>query len=149
MPDKDMSAIKISGDNKKGTIEFFQKKRDSFLPMGASSYIGISSLLGAIYADTLESYECNMANAFTRHKIVTRIYKGKTSGLVNTQSIKSDCNHIYNDAMGNLNTIEQKSANIETSQHLDLANINEIERAARELSDKNKDIQKFSCPRIY
>ncbi len=149
IPNNDMSAVKISGDNKKGTIEFFQKSGNSFLPAGSSSYIGISSLLGAIYADALESYECSMANAFARHKLVTRIYKGKTNGLINTPSIKSDCNNVYKDARGNLNTIEDISANIETSQHLDLTSINEIERASRELSDKNKDIQKFSCPLIY
>ena len=148
-PDTGVSAIRITGDNKKGYIEFFQKKGNSFLSAGISSYAGLASLIGAVYADTQDSYECSMANTFTRHKLITMIYKGKANELINTASVKSDCKNTYNSAIGNLNTIEGKSASIEASRHLVLADINEIEKASGELADKNKELQKFSCPIIY
>ncbi len=57
MPDSDVAAIKIDGNNEKGTLEFYQKNGNSWLKKGTSVYIGKSSLIGAVYADTLEMYQ--------------------------------------------------------------------------------------------
>src|SRR3989338_1486438 len=81
MPDSDVTAIKINGDSEKGIIEFWQKESNSWLSKGTSFYIGKQSLIGTIYADTLDVYECNMRNVFSRLNLVTKIYAERTKKL--------------------------------------------------------------------
>ena len=57
MRDSDVTAMKVSGSDETGTIEFYEKSAGSFgASKGASTYIRKASLLGAVYSDNLESY---------------------------------------------------------------------------------------------
>ncbi len=145
MPDSDVTAIKINGDSEKGTIEFWQKDSTSWLAKGSSNYIGKASLIGAIYADTLDLYECNMQNVFSKLNLVAKIYIERTKNLVQ-KSISSrqvQCNQFYNNALTHLNNIHSASSNF------NMENVNAIADAANSLANENKNSQIYSCTLIY
>ena len=145
MPDSDVTAVKINGDNEKGTIEFYQKDKASWLSKGASSYFGKSSLIGAVYADTLDMYECNMKNVFSKLNMVTKIYLGKTKRLVQegTSNKQVQCNQFYSNALNQLNKIYAASSGFGKD------NIDVVSDAAKSLSSENSNAQIYSCTLIY
>lgn len=146
MPDSDVTAIKVDSDNEKGTIEFYQKNGASWLRKGTSSYIGKSSLIGAIYTDTLDSYECDMQNAFSRLNLVTKIYIERTKKLIEKVAVSSrqvQCYEFYNIALGHLNRIFAASSTFTKENAEDIAD------AAKSLDSENKNAQLYSCTLIY
>jgi len=145
LPDSDVSAVKINGDNQKGTVEFYQKQGSSWMPKGTSSYIGKQSLLGAIYADTFEAYECNMQNVFSRLNLVTRIYAERTKKLMESAVTSSQiiCSQFYSNALTQLNSI------LAASSDFNRDNINAITASANSLASENKNAQIYSCTLIY
>lgn len=146
MPDSDVTALKVNGDSEKGTIEFWQKEGFSWLSKGMSSYIGKSSLIGAVHTDTFELYECNMQNVFARLNLVTKIYSDKAKKLVQKSVVSSrdiQCNQFYNNALGQLNNIFTASSNFNSE------NIGTLSEAAKLLANENKNAQIYSCTLIY
>ena len=146
MQDSDVTAIKINGDLQTGQVEFFQKDKSSWKSKGASKYLTKSSLLGAVYSDTLENYECNMENTFSRLKLVTKIYIDRTNDLRDTASAENqiECVSIYDNSLVHLGTISGNSGEFKQGNK-----VNEIAGAADLLSEQNKEAQKFSCALIY
>ena len=147
MQDSDISAVKISGDIEKGQLEFYERKGNSWTSKGTSVYIGKCSLLGAVYSDDLLKYECNMKNVFSRLSLVTSVYEDRTSELKNyfeqTATRRQVCSDIYQTATAKLNSIKTSSTDF-TQSSIDI-----IAAAAKDLSQQNKEAQKFSCPLIY
>ncbi len=145
MPDSDVAAIKVSGNSEKGTIEFWQKEKSSWLAKGTSSYIGKSALIGAIYSATLEMYECNMQNVFSRLNLVTKIYIERTKNLMQKaeSSRQLQCNQFYSNALTQLNNIHEASSNF------NMENVNTITDASKSLASENKNAQIYSCTLIY
>lgn len=143
IPDTDVTAVRISGDLSKGDIEFYQKSKDKFSKAGESKYIAKSSLAGAVYSDTLESYGCNMQNAFSRLNLVTKIYIERTNKLMAEGGPQTQCTQFYSNALNNFNTILSASSNFEAS------NIDIIADAAKSLASENKNAQINSCASIY
>lgn len=142
MPDYDATAVRINGDNEKGIIEFYQKDGTSWLSKGSSFYIGKSSLIGVVYADTLDMYNCNMLNTFSRLNLVTKIYVEKTKKIM--QSTASlPCKQSYGNALNHLSIV------YEASSDFNKENIDKISDAAKSLADENKNAQLYSCPLIY
>lgn len=146
MPDFDVTAIKVNGDAEKGTIEFWQKDGASWQSKGSSPYIGKSSLIGAVYSDDFESYECNMQNVFSRLNLVTRIYIDRTAklGKESSSSAKQlQCSKIYSNSKSHLEAIY--SASSKFSQQ----NANSISDSAKLLASENREAQLYSCTLIY
>lgn len=146
MKDSDVTLVKVSGDNEKGTLEFYQKNGNAWASKGTSVYIGKQSLIGAVYADTLESYECSMRNAFSRLKFVTRIYAERTQGLMQSSSGLQGqirCSQMYNAALTNLNRI------LSASSRFDINSINTIWDSSRQLAEQNKNAEQLSCVLVY
>jgi hypothetical protein len=146
MPDFDVSAIKVNGDNEKGIVEFWQKDGISWQAKGASTYIGKSSLIGAVYSDTFESYECNMQNVFSRLNLVTKINIDRTRKLGKESSSSArqqQCSKIYANAAGHLDAIYSASSKFNQQ------NVNSISDSAKSLAAENKEAQLYSCTLIY
>ena len=146
MPDSDVTAVKVKGDIEKGTIEFWQKKDNSWMSKGTSSYIGKSSLIGAVYSDTLEAYECNMRNVFSRLNMVTKIYDERTKNLLQKSAASSrqvQCSQFYGSALTQLSIISTASSDFGSKS------INDIAEASKLLADENKNSQIYSCTLIY
>lgn len=143
MPDSDVTAIKVIEDDEgRGTIEFYQKnKLMSWDKLEPEPYLTKSLLLGAIYSDTPESYECNAKNAFSRLKLITQIYSERAEGLMEIED--EQCAQIYDNALKELNKIFTASSDFNEEA------IETIASAANSLSLKNKEAQKSSCTSIY
>lgn len=144
MPDSDVTAIKIDGDAKEGAIDFYQKNGNAWLLKGSSAYIGKQSLIGAAYSDTLEMYQCNMKNVFSKLNLVTRVYHGKISELINhLSSSQLACSQFYSKALSEFNKISSATSSFSKE------NMNIIADSAGSLDNINNDAKKFSCPLIY
>lgn len=145
MQDSDVTAININGDDEKGVIEYYQKNRLTWALKGMSYYLSKSSLLGAVYTDNLETYQCNMEDVFSRLNLVTKIFMERTqklkTGHVSDKELQ--CNQFYENALDYLNQIY--SAASEFNQQ----NIDTIANAAKSLVDENKNAQIYSCALIY
>lgn len=146
MPDHDVTALKINGGSDEGTIEFYQKDSNSWLYKGASSYLGKPSLIGAVYVDTLDAYECNMKNAFLRLNLVTKIYYEKTKKLSHKTKASgrgAQCAQFYTTSLAQLNNI------ISASSDFNKESTKAVLGSARLLTNENKNTQTYSCPTIY
>ena len=141
MPDSDVTAIKVSGNNEKGTLEFYQKSKSTWILKGRSYYITEASLIGAIFSDTIENYECNMLNVFSRLKLVTDVYSERTKKL--KSATEAECEQAYDNALVQLSSIGAASLKF------DQQSVDNIANAAKLLSDENKELQKNSCPLVY
>ena len=151
MSDSDVTAVRVDGDNEKGTIEFYQKSGISWSLKGESSYIGKNSMIGAIYTDTLDMYECNMRNAFSKLNLVNNVYAGRTNKLISStlDERSTRCNDVYRKALNELNKISDASSKLKESSSFDHILINDITNAAKALADDNKQLQLYSCTLIY
>jgi hypothetical protein len=146
MPDFDVTAIRVNGNAEKGILEFWQKDGISWQAKGSSAYLGKSSLIGAVYADTFEAYECGMKNAFSRLSLVTKVYIGRTANLGKESSSSAKqlrCSQIYNSAAAHLNGI------FSASSRFTMENVDSISSSAKLLAKENKEAQLHSCTLIY
>ncbi len=146
MQDSDVTALQISGDAKKGSINFYEKDGSTWQSKGNSLYIGKQALIGAVYSDTNESYECNMKHVFARLKLITKIYKDKTQKLHGTASIQ--CQDFYKKALPLLEEIDTEALKLEKFT-FDQATFDSLTSAAEQLNNENKEAQKSSCTLIY
>lgn len=149
MPDGDVTALKITGNSDKGAVDFYENKAGSFVGKGTSYYIGKSALIGAIYADTAEHYECNMKNVFARHSIVGDVYVDRTNTLYNDASMSLECTQAYSNSFSYISRIEAASKILAGNLPLSESEMSNIAGASESLSVQNKETQKFSCPMIY
>ena len=145
MPDIDATAIRINGNNERGIIEFWQKDGVSWQAKGSSQYLEKSSLIGAVYADTLDDYHCNMQHVFSRLHLVTKIYIDKTEKLLqkDSSSRQVQCNQFYDSALAHLKNIFSASSDFNQE------NSNFISDSAKSLAVENKNAQIYSCTLIY
>ena len=149
MTDGDVTALKITGDIDKGTLDFFENKAGSFVSKGTSYYIGKAALMGAIYADTAEHYECNMKNVFARHSMVSDVYVDRTTALYNDDSMSLKCRQAYSNSLPFISSIESVSKNLAGNSPLSQSDMDTIIVDSRSLSAQNDNARDFSCPAIY
>ncbi len=86
LKDKDikLTAVKISGSEEYGAITFYDYSKGVFVDKGASNYLGIASLFGAVFSGNSENYECGMRKAFTQLNAVSSVYSKKIGTLIST-----------------------------------------------------------------
>ena len=147
MPDGDVTALKITGNLDKGTLDFYENKGSSFTNKGTSYYIGKPSVIAAIYSDTSEHYDCNMKNVFAKHEIVAKVYSGRINNLNGVSSISADCKNAYAAALPILSAIKISSNKLANS--ISETERNNLAANSEPLKIQNKEAQKFSCPMIY
>ncbi len=144
MNHKDITALKINGDGERGSVEFFEKDKDTntFVSQGTSYYIKKPSLVGAVFADDIEVYNCAMENSFKKLKMVTSIYEEKTENLEDYYNNQGDsCRHYHSP-----NFLSEILTN---SNKFDEGNIQFIILASKNLESQNKQAQLHSCALIY
>ncbi|MEK6984478.1 MAG: hypothetical protein AABX33_07935 [Nanoarchaeota archaeon] len=150
-PDSDVTALRIIGNKEKGTIEFYQENENRLLSQGQLPYITKSALIGAVYSDTKDLYECSMKNVFSRLRLTTDIYRGRTDKMIEEigrseemrrSNRQAQCNQ-YSTASRELTKISAASSVFNNE------NINKISEAAEILINANDDAKKNSCPLIY
>jgi hypothetical protein len=137
-----VTALKVSGNEIKGTLEFFEAENDNFVKKGDSYYIKEPTLFGAIFTDDVKIYNCVMRNAFEKLNIVSQIYREKVVEL-NGGSCASDYSR------NNIDTIFDNSINFNP---LDLnidSILNNLDTAANDLKGQNTEAKEKSCALIY
>ncbi len=95
----DVTAINIrpdptSGFEGFGGIDFYKRDPDNnkFVLDGSSFYLGEASLMGAVFAEDHDFYECTMYKALLRLQIVSMIYKGRSQELLDYYADKGNSN---------------------------------------------------------
>jgi hypothetical protein len=160
----DITAIKIvpteDGIKGYGTVEYYSSSGTSFTLVDSTYYLGLPSLLATVFAEDIESYNCNMQRAFKRMEFITDIYLERTKDLhgyyaLNYPSssclspysltdaqdrlgwIKTDANELFNRGLASSQIINiYTKAYSEISGNLGLSKLNDM-------------AQQLSCPEIY
>tara|TARA_Y100000310_G_scaffold291943_1_gene320283 strand:- start:18264 stop:19406 length:1143 start_codon:yes stop_codon:yes gene_type:complete len=132
----------------------FQEVSASVSPSPTTYYLGLPSLLAAVFAEDIESYNCNMERAFKKLGFITAIYFDKTSEMYDHFNLLgSVCADTYDNAKTSLTAIEEDS--ITLSKGLRQTEIEEIYNTAfsdlnpNSIFELNDQAQKLSCPEIY
>jgi len=133
VPNNDVSAINVDINFNK--ITFYKKNGNIFDSVGVSTYLGEPMLLGALFSQDIDDYNCNLKKAFNKLNIVTQIYKKRTEVLA-----ESGCSSYYDQGPFSSIIIYSEEDNI---------NINEINRNIETIKKYNKILQSESCPTLY
>jgi|TARA_Y100000310_G_C20672989_1_gene811311 hypothetical protein len=140
LDNKLITALKVSGDEDKGMLEFFSAEDNKFVSKGTSHYIKESTLLGAVFSDDFGNYECAMKNLFKKLGVVSGVYWRKVNNLMLMYKHKQ-CEQYYDP--GSIQAIKEAS-----NSFTDL-NINIIDLHSKNLGLQIKQLQRVSCPPIY
>ena len=97
-------------------------------------------LLGAVFTDKVEDYDCVMKNSFKDLNVVSQVYEKKINNLKLYYGTEQ-CAQYYDPDF----VTEIKDASIMFSQ----LSINEIDKAAKNLDSQNKNLQEQSCILVY
>lgn len=135
-----ITALRIDNDENKGKVEFFDFVLGEFESRGASYYLGENMLLGAVFTDKVEDYDCVMKNSFKDLNVVSKVYEKKINNLKLYYGTEQ-CAQYYDPDI----VTEIKDASIMFSQ----LSINEIDKAAKNLESQNKNLQEQSCILVY
>ena len=137
MPNKDVTAIKITGN----TIEFYEKDDSgNFKSQGTSFYLNEELLYGAIFSEDIISYECNLKKAFTRFNFLADVYKKRENSLM--QNSKQDCKIYYHQYTTDLKQAAEKCQR-------DLTKCSDLIYPIEELISNNQNLKQRSCPVLY
>ena len=135
-----VTALKVTGNEDKGTLEFFNSENNKFVSRGTSYYLRGPTLLGAVFSDDLDNYDCVMENVFEKLNVVSQVYE-RRSGSLMLKYKDQQCEQYYDP--GSIKTIKEASSTFSQSS------INIIDADAKNLELQNKQAQLFSCHMIY
>jgi len=149
LPEKNVQAIQIVGDENTGDIFFYTNNAGTWVPSSKPSiipYLNKESLLGAIFANDNERFECAMKKAYKKLYIMADTYHYR-SGQLSTYS-SPQCQARHTDAVGELDTIKTES-NFLSQNPSDPGKRTSIYLAMNELNQLNGAAQLYSCVLIY
>ena len=146
MPSGSVSAIKItpSEDEEAGEISFYSNVRgdSSFIKHADYEYLGFPGLYGAIFAEDIDMYECNMNKAMIRLYLASLVCDMSASNYLASSDIKSSCKDFYDkDAIASIGGSARTM-----DFNLEAANIYE---SAEKLRANNHNLKIYSCPLLY
>ncbi|MBU0665814.1 MAG: hypothetical protein KKB65_01435 [Nanoarchaeota archaeon] len=128
--------VTVSGTNidSYGELEFFNGNKDS---LGKNKFLKLESLLGAVFSNTEEFYNCTMKKAFERLNIINSVHNNRANNLSQSQ-IDSTCKILYlTTEQAILTTLELKDAHT-------------IYINAQDIKKYNEDLMRGkNCPLIY
>ncbi|MBR9699307.1 hypothetical protein GOV09_02535 [Candidatus Woesearchaeota archaeon] len=90
----DATGLVVQGDLLSGDVEFLRKTHPStpqeFRSIGSADYFSDASLLGAIFSEDNEEYDCVMKKAFDRLDSVAEIYSDRANQMYNNYVDEGD-----------------------------------------------------------
>ena len=151
MEDEDVTAIHVTTSENNvddwGTIQFYKKNNNRFVTDGATiPFLKKESLLGAVFADTREIYECNIKKAFDRLSMMGRLYYERT------QSISADANvNCQSYYLGPISYFNWMATTLkhDNSDNVESAYNQAYNLGRNAIKDINDNLQLESCPLIY
>jgi hypothetical protein len=140
---KDVSAIQINEASK--SLTFYEYDSGSFEEQGTTYYLDDTTLIAAIYSESLGSYECNMIKSIERLNRFSTLLKNRASIIKNSDLLSICSSSSYSTAESLLDDMEEL-----TSQNkLDQSTVSGLISIRTELESLNKELNKKSCPTIY
>ncbi|MEK6949602.1 MAG: hypothetical protein AABX34_05235, partial [Nanoarchaeota archaeon] len=141
-----ITAIKVIGNEQHGDLEFFNFEDDGFIPNGASKYIGMASLFGAVFSDDISRYKCNMEKAFLRLNAVSSVYFNKSNFILDEYGKNGNelCLGLYSNT-----TKLSDSLRLLSSAEFDEQKIDGLIIAANDVKKINEEANALSCATIY
>lgn len=157
MKDKDVTAVNIipsSGFDSYGELRFFEKSNgiwSQVVPNPITHYIGKASLVGAVFTDDIEIYNCNMKRAFKDLSIISEIYINRTGVLAEFYGASFDvpCQTQIGVSIIPLETIRDNADSISNSFSMNPGLLGEMSQAVYNLINYNAQTQRLSCEEIY
>lgn len=140
-----LTALKVDGNHDTGTLEFFDLGNNEFVSKGITHYIKDSTLLGAVFTDDINVYNCIMENTIKKLNIVSKVYEGKIDKIkdgYSSEPINDTCRQFYEDIAIYDDLTVLSSSGFDSS-------LQTIINAANEIEMKNSDAGKLSCLLIY
>lgn len=138
-----------NSDNEIGTVYFYNVDSNNKLVvnnLNMTKYIGFASLLGAIFSDNKEDYECNMKTAFSKMKKVnTRLYNRSDFLLthMSTSMLNRQCG-VY------VGSVKVRLQNINNNLDGSVTNVvDSISSDFAMLGNYNDYLEENSCPLTY
>ncbi len=140
--DFDITKLEIIDDK---TIKFYKKTPSGWGTPITSYYLDESSLLGAIFSEDAENYECSMKKAFGLLENEANFYDAVETVLESKET--DNCKIIHNNAnsRSSINQIKASANGLKSA----IADMTNIKNQISSLQTKNSDAEKQSCILIY
>jgi hypothetical protein len=146
LDDEEVTALKITGSVNSGNVDFFRKSGNKFILDGSSSYFGEESLIGAVFSDSQELYNCAMENVVEKINIVSSVYHGKTKKIREFYNSENGrCKSIISTAY----TLQNLDLMIAATSDFSSLIPDGIVNTAEKIRNQNKKAQLESCAVIY
>ena len=153
---EDLTAIVIknyeSAPIENGDLDFYNYNAGSLSLSSSSKYVGTASLLGAIFSEDADTYNCIMLKAFERAEFVADVYRRRSAELNAEYSGSGACENIFSQAenlAGNLKSLAgQLSSSNPLDQFPDSTTIGNLKTAIQSLKDQNR-LARASCASVY
>ncbi|MCM2325426.1 MAG: hypothetical protein NDI94_03100, partial [Candidatus Woesearchaeota archaeon] len=130
---------------KDGNLKFYSSDKGSMELEGESYYVDDTTLIAAIYSDSLGDYECNMKKAVRRLNKFAEILKMRSESIRRADRLPLCTVDYYNRAESLLSQL-QELTDEDTISKEKLAGIASVRD---QLNSLNQEINKKSCPTIY
>ncbi|MBT3720129.1 hypothetical protein HN789_04540 [archaeon] len=140
---KFVSVIKINQEANE--ITYYKLKSGEFEEQDTTYYLDDTTLLAAIYADNVDSYNCNMAKAIERLHRFSTMLKNRASELRGADLLSLCSPDAYSQAESMLTQMEEATE----STKMDASMVSQLKTIREQLSVLNKDLNKRSCPTVY
>jgi len=109
-------------------------------------YVGVPSLLGAVFAEDYDNYKCNMRKALLKLRTVNEIYKIKTDILYGLYESDNKCEFYYANAESHFDGIDLAIADAITGGDFEPDN---LLNAMNGITEENLGTYLKSCQKIY
>lgn len=160
MPNEDVTAIDIETSENDidsyGKIQFYKKSGNGFVKDGTPiPFLKKESLIGAVFADTPDIYQCNIKKAFDRLKMMGNLYSVRTNQLFNYYAINPNCQGYYADPKEFFNWVNTQLKyndydHIKIAYHtINGGSANQMYKPMRPIKSINQNLQLESCALIY
>lgn len=139
---EDISGLKRDGSDNK--VTFYSFNGDSFVQQSGIEHAGPyyflddESFFGAVFTDDPAVYECVMARAYDRLKLIVEIYKKRFVSI--QRNVRTECQGLY--APANLDSLSTGADNWFSSA-------NNIANTMETFNRINQRAQLLSCPLLY
>ncbi|MEA3430695.1 MAG: hypothetical protein U9R08_05460 [Nanoarchaeota archaeon] len=143
--DEDVTVLEI--DSSIRSLKFYDRIGQDFILAGISYYINDVDMLGAIFSDNLNNFECALRKAYQRLNYITTINLYRIDEISNIVDQTSSCPFIYAGVYDELE--ELKSASLDCIDTVNDVCAMDIYSSIIDLRTYNNDLIKESCPLLY
>jgi hypothetical protein len=134
-----------------GAAEFYNKKTAIF---EKTLYLGKEMLVAALYAETIDDYECSAKKAFDRLYWILDVSKSRLQKMSADYPDKSTCRTILSSAdsdsaQGSISEFMSLVSALKNSEKIPFDIGAQIDSSIADLNSKNIRLVRFSCSSIY